>query len=164
MQEGIQDILKYLSKTCWKIISWFKLHSKKCVETSSVISTEQRLKQNWEIRLSLGMNLFSSFEPNIEFKVYNSCKYSQITCRTMYITIIQYDPWTYPLQFFFYKKMFQGPKGLIAQMCEVHLQHGNSTTKWRFYTFFYLIILLYIYLFSLVIRKEGKWQHGFRCD
>ena len=47
------------------------------------------------------MNLFSSFEPENEFKVYNSCKYSQITCRTMYITIIQYDPWTYPLQFLF---------------------------------------------------------------
>ena len=30
---------------------------------------------------------------------------------------------------FFYKKMFQGPKGYIAQMCEVHLQYGDSTTK-----------------------------------
>ena len=25
--------------------------------------------------------------------------------------------------------MFQGPKGYIAQMCEVHLQYGNSATK-----------------------------------
>ena len=32
--------------------------------------------------------------------------------------------------------MFQGPKGYIAQICEVHLQYGNSTTKWPFYTFF----------------------------
>ena len=32
--------------------------------------------------------------------------------------------------------MFQGPKGYIAQICKVHLQHGNSTTKWPFYTFF----------------------------
>ena len=32
--------------------------------------------------------------------------------------------------------MFQGPKGFIAQICEVHLQYGNSTTKWLFYTFF----------------------------
>ena len=44
--------------------------------------------------------------------------------------------------------MFQGPKGYIAQMCEVHLQYGNSTTKWPFYTFFDLIPLN-TYLFSL---------------
>ena len=31
--------------------------------------------------------------------------------------------------------MFPGPKGYIAQICEVHLQYGNSTTKWPFYTF-----------------------------
>ena len=31
--------------------------------------------------------------------------------------------------------IFQGPKGYIAQMCEVRLQYGNSTTKWPFYTF-----------------------------
>ena len=43
--------------------------------------------------------------------------------------------------------MFQGPKGYIAPMCEVHLQYGNSTTKWRFYSFFDLISL-YAYLFS----------------
>ena len=44
---------------------------------------------------------------------------------------------------FFYKKMFQGPKGYIAQMCEVHLQFGNNTTKWVFYTFFRLNSSLY---------------------
>ena len=33
--------------------------------------------------------------------------------------------------------MFQGPKGYIAQICEVQLQYGNSTTKWPFYTFCY---------------------------
>ena len=31
--------------------------------------------------------------------------------------------------------MFQGPKGYKAQICEVHLQYGNGTTKWPFYTF-----------------------------
>ena len=31
--------------------------------------------------------------------------------------------------------MFQGPKGYIAKIYEVHLQFGNSTTKWQFYTF-----------------------------
>jgi len=50
--------------------------------------------------------------------------------------------------FFLYKKMFQGPEGYIAQICEVHLQYGNSTTIWRFYTFFDLIPL-YSNLFSL---------------
>ena len=49
---------------------------------------------------------------------------------------------------FFRKKMFQDPKGYKEQMCEIHLQYGNSTKKWRFNTFFYLIPL-YSYLFSL---------------
>ena len=31
--------------------------------------------------------------------------------------------------------MFKGPKGYIAQIWEVYLQYGNSTTKWPFYTF-----------------------------
>ena len=31
--------------------------------------------------------------------------------------------------------MFQGPKDYIEQICEVHLQYGNSTTKWPFYIF-----------------------------
>ena len=35
----------------------------------------------------------------------------------------------------FYKMMFQGPKGYIAQICEVNLQYENSTTKWPFYFF-----------------------------
>ena len=47
--------------------------------------------------------------------------------------------------------MFQGPKGNISQMCEVHLQYGNSTTKWRFYTFFESIPL-YTNLFSLGLK------------
>ena len=45
--------------------------------------------------------------------------------------------------------MFQGPKGYRAQICEVHLQYGNSTTKWPFYTFFELIPLP-INIFSLI--------------
>ena len=31
--------------------------------------------------------------------------------------------------------MFQGPKGYIAQICEVHLQYENSTTNGRFTLF-----------------------------
>ena len=37
-----------------------------------------------------------------------------------------------------------------AQMCEVHLQYGNNTTKWRSYTFLQLI-LLYFNPFSLTL-------------
>ena len=32
--------------------------------------------------------------------------------------------------------MFQGPKGYIAYICEVHLQYGNSTTKCGRFTLF----------------------------
>ena len=31
--------------------------------------------------------------------------------------------------------MFQSPKGYIAQICEVHLQYGNSTKNGRFSLF-----------------------------
>ena len=40
-------------------------------------------------------------------------------------------------------------------MCEVHLQYGNSTTKWRFYTFFDLIPL-YTYLIIHIQIPENK--------
>ena len=33
-----------------------------------------------EFRVSLGMNFFSPFQPEREFKVYKSCKCSQIMC------------------------------------------------------------------------------------
>ena len=49
--------------------------------------------------------------------------------------------------------MIQGPKGYIAQACEVHLQYGNSTTKWLFYTFFELIPF-YTDLFSLILPHQ----------
>ena len=47
---------------------------------------------------------------------------------------------------FFYKKMFQGTKGYIAQMC---MQYGKVKQNGGF-TFFYLIPF-YAYLFSLCI-------------
>ena len=31
--------------------------------------------------------------------------------------------------------MFQGPKGYLAQICEIHLQYGNSTTNGCFTLF-----------------------------
>ena len=52
--------------------------------------------------------------------------------------------------------MFQGPKGYIAQICEVHLQYGNSTTKRPFYTFFSSKLhSIYSILFGYIkIRKN----------
>ena len=61
--------------------------------------------------------------------------------------------------------MFQGPKGYIAQICEVHLQYGNSTTKWPFTLFLVNSTLIYI-LFSLpmippiedINKADGNWH------
>ena len=47
--------------------------------------------------------------------------------------------------------MFQGPKGYIAQLCEVHLQYGNSTTKWPFYTF------LHSNIYSILFGKNEPY-------
>ena len=49
-----------------------------------------------------------------------------------------------------FKNSFFNKKCSRTQMCEVHLQYGNSKTKWRFKTFFKLIPLLLI-LFSLFV-------------
>ena len=37
-----------------------------------------------EIKESLGMDFFSPFQPDREFKVYKSCKCSQIMCSRVY--------------------------------------------------------------------------------
>ena len=58
--------------------------------------------------------------------------------------------------------MFQGPKGYIAKICEVHLQNGNSTTKWPFYTFLVNSPLLYN-LFSLVLASNITITCLFYC-
>ena len=50
--------------------------------------------------------------------------------------------------------MFQGPKGYIAQICEIHLQYGNSTTKWPFYTFFLVNSPLIYILFSMSVNSK----------
>ena len=38
----------------------------------------------WNLVYPLDMNLFSPFQPESEFKVYRSCKCSQIICRRMH--------------------------------------------------------------------------------
>ena len=45
----------------------------------TVETIENRLYRD-ELKESLGMNLFSPFQPEREFKVYKSCKCSQIIC------------------------------------------------------------------------------------
>ena len=44
-----------------------------------VISIENRIYIE-ELKESLGVNFFSPFQPESEFKVYKSCKCSQIIC------------------------------------------------------------------------------------
>ena len=56
--------------------------------------------------------------------------------------------------------MFHGPKGYIAQICEVHLQYGNSTTNWPFYTFFLVNSTLIYILFSLVFHHNYTYWRG----
>ena len=44
------------------------------------IHIENRIYIRGEFKESLGMNFFSPFQPEREFKVYKSCKSSQIMC------------------------------------------------------------------------------------
>ena len=50
------------------------------VTRSALIAKENRIYIRGEFRQSLGMNFFSPFQPEREFKVYKSCKYLQIIC------------------------------------------------------------------------------------
>ena len=50
------------------------------VTQSALIAKENRIYIRGEFRQSLGMNFFSPFQPEREFKVYKSCKFSQIIC------------------------------------------------------------------------------------
>ena len=45
-----------------------------------VIDIENRIYIRGEFKESLSMNFFSPFQPEREFKVYKSCKCSQIIC------------------------------------------------------------------------------------
>ena len=54
-----------------------------------VIYTENTIHIRVEFRQSLGMNFVSPFQPEREFKVYKSCKCSQITCsRVHYYSMV----------------------------------------------------------------------------
>ena len=52
--------------------------------------------------------------------------------------------------------MFQGPKDYVAQICEVHLQYGNSTTKWPllFSSKFPSNIYSILYVYRCLLQKE----------
>ena len=55
----------------------------------------------------------------------------------------------------------------MAQMCGVHLQYGNSTIKWPFYTFFRVISTLHLSILfgwvgglNLVLNQIKKLGQG----
>ena len=47
---------------------------------NGIVGKENRMYIKGEFKESLGMNFFSPFQPEREFKVYISCKCSQIIC------------------------------------------------------------------------------------
>ena len=49
------------------------------VKAKSVVTIENRIYRE-ELKEFLGMNFVSPFQPEREFKVYKSCKCSQIIC------------------------------------------------------------------------------------
>ena len=63
----------------WAVASG--LHSG-ILKTQNIVSIENRIYIyiREELNESLGMNFFSPFQPEREFKVYKSCKCSQIMC------------------------------------------------------------------------------------
>jgi len=50
------------------------------IQTLYTFSKENRIYIRGEFREFLGMNFFNPFQPEREFKVYKSCKCSQIIC------------------------------------------------------------------------------------
>ena len=72
--------------SCWGFQCWSTLFIFRRIYISVLegckrtVSIENRIYIRVEFRKSLGMNLFSPFQPEREFKVYKSCKCSQIIC------------------------------------------------------------------------------------
>ena len=58
-------------------IQIFLFYKKADMLNKSVVPIENRIYRE-ELKESLGMNFFSPFQPEREFKVYKSCKCSQI--------------------------------------------------------------------------------------
>ena len=64
-------------KNCLKF--WKSTHETK--KSANVLNSKKnRIYFREEFKESLGMNFVSPFEPEREFKVYKSCKCSQIIC------------------------------------------------------------------------------------
>ena len=63
----------------------FGLHSTPLAIIWSSLSKENRIYIRVEFRQSLGMNFVSPFQPEREFKVYKSCKCSQIICSRVHV-------------------------------------------------------------------------------
>ena len=78
---GFLKILTLIKFNYFRI--WFLNKSDLCISTyknNRVNCKENRIYIRVEFRQSLGMNFFSPFQPEREFKVYKSCKCSQIIC------------------------------------------------------------------------------------
>ena len=65
---------------CHVIIVFFKNIINKIFFVICYNSIENRIYIREELKESLGMNFFSPFQPERKFKVYKSCKCSQIMC------------------------------------------------------------------------------------
>ena len=83
-----QDEIRDMLNCCFDLI-WFDLNMKKqtCnkyvtllfnIRIVNIIPWNRIYRE--ELKASLGMNFFSPFQPEREFKVYKSCKCSQIIC------------------------------------------------------------------------------------
>ena len=62
----------------------------------TVVNKENRIYIRVEFRQSLNMNFVSPFQPEMEFKVYKSCKCSQLYAVEYINTVCSLD---YPFQF-----------------------------------------------------------------
>jgi len=62
------------------VIKWQRLHFVSLSILKCAFIIENRIYIQGEFKESLGINFFSPFQPEREFKVYKSCKCSQIIC------------------------------------------------------------------------------------
>ena len=93
------------------------------------------------------MNFVSPFESEKEFKVYNNILI--FTNFTKYITLIQYDPLDISLTISsFYKGYAEMNSGEYYRLSENWIREKTSD-----FTLFLDLIPIYMYLFSLVLKR-----------
>ena len=80
-------VTRWLHGKIYSIVAVYNLWKIKLFSpppTKSPPPKENRIYVRGEFRKSLGMKFFSLFQPEREFKVYKSCKCSQIICRRIH--------------------------------------------------------------------------------